>query len=136
LPIGTADFRIEMSKITVMDVILISAVLLLSIGIMVRGKLFRESPTLVRAEAVVYCDGQELQRIDLQKDREIALPGGKMVLAVEGGTIRVKESDCHRQVCVHAGLARFPGETIVCVPNKTVIEIAAGGVPGVDAVAF
>ena len=67
---------------------------------------------------------------------EITLPGGKMVLAVEGGKIRVKQSDCHRQMCVHAGSVRFAGETIVCVPNKTVIEVAAGGVPVVDAVAF
>lgn len=136
MPMDTADFRIEMSRITVFDMILISAVLFLSIGIIVEGKLFRETFPHVSSEAVVYCDGQELQRIDLRKDMEIALPGGKMILSVEGGKIRVKASDCHRQMCVHAGSVRLPGETIVCLPNKTVIEVAAGGVSGVDAVAF
>jgi hypothetical protein len=136
LPADFADFRIEMKRITVFDVILISAVLFLSIGILVDEKCFRAASTPVRAEAVVYCDGQELQRIDLRRDIEIALPGNKMVLAVEGGKIRVKGSDCDRQTCVHAGSIRFPGESIICVPNKTVVEVATGGTAGVDAVAF
>lgn len=136
MSIDTACFRIEMNKMTVFDVILIGTVLFLSTGFIVNTKLFRESPTGISAEAVVYCDGQILQRLDLQKEMETTLPGGKMVLSVERKKIRVKHSDCHRRMCVHAGSVRFAGETIVCVPNKTVIEIAAGAVPVVDAVVF
>jgi hypothetical protein len=134
LTIYTAGLRIEINKMTVFDVMLILAALFLSIGAIVQTKLFREPATVIGAQAVVYGDGKELQRIDLQKEGDIALPGGKMVLAVKNGTVRVKQSDCHRQTCVHAGPIGSTGETIVCVPNKMVIEIAGGVVPVVDAV--
>lgn len=136
MSIDTAEYRIEINRMTVFDVILILAVLFFSTGIIVKTKLFREHPAAIGTEAVVYLDGKELQRIDLQKDMDIALPGGKMALVVKGGTIRVKQSDCHRQMCVHAGSIGSTGESIVCVPNKMVIEIAGGVAPVVDAVVF
>ncbi|MDX9785547.1 MAG: NusG domain II-containing protein [Desulfobacterales bacterium] len=136
MPIAATRFRIELNKMTVLDIVLICAVLFLSTNIIVKTKLLRASPPAISAEAIVYCDGREQQRIDLRKDMDIVLPGKKMVIAVEGGKIRIKQSDCHRQMCVHAGWVRLAGETIVCVPNRIVIEVAAGAVPVVDAVVF
>lgn len=121
---------------TVGDVILIAAVIFLSIGIIVKAKLFQATQTGPSTEAIVYCDGRALQRLNLLEDTEVVSPDGTMVMVVEDGKIRVKQSNCHRQMCVHAGWVRFSGESIVCVPNKTVIEVSAGALPVVDAVVF
>lgn len=128
--------RIEMKRITVFDVVLIGTVLLLSTGILFRERLSLASPKVVSAKGVVYHDGQMLLRIDLSKNGTTTLPGSNMVLVVSGGKIRVQRSDCHRQMCVHAGWIGYSGEIIACVPNKTIIEVAAGSVPVVDAVVF
>jgi hypothetical protein len=134
--IASSSPRIEMNKITLFDVLLIGAILIFSIGFIAKAKFTPEPASLAHVEAVIFRDGKEIQRINLQKNAEIPLPGGKMTIAVEKGKIRVKQSDCHRQTCIHSGWIHSPGEAIVCVPNKTVIEISNGNAPLIDAVAF
>jgi len=36
---------------------------------------------------------------------------------------RILDSDCPAKICVHTGWIRMPGETIVCLPNKILLEI-------------
>ncbi len=48
---------------------------------------------------------------------------GHNVVVIENGAVRVAEADCPDQVCVHTGAISGPGETIVCLPNRLLIEI-------------
>jgi len=88
------------------------------------------------ATAAIYQSGNLNQLLKLEQDREIVLLGGKMIVEIKDKKIRVKKSDCPRQVCVHAGWISHPGEAVICVPYKTVIEIGAAGKPALDAVVF
>ena len=72
----------------------------------------------------------------LDKDQEISLLNGKMLIEIKGKKLRVKKSECPRQVCVNAGWIRLAGENIICVPFKTLIEVKSTGAPLVDAVVF
>ncbi len=51
---------------------------------------------------------------------------GHNKLVIENGAVRMLEASCPDQVCVHTGAISKPGQTIVCLPNRVVIEISGG----------
>ncbi len=128
--------RVRLDKITFLDVIIIAFIVLLSAGILLRTKLnLNREPSKVIG-AAVYHDGKLAQRLALDKDREIILLNGKMLIEVRERKVRVKKSECPRQLCVKTGWIQHTGETVICVPFKTLIEITSARTPVVDAVVF
>jgi len=75
-----------------------------------------------------------LEEVDLKGNRLIMLPVGEMQVEVKNGQIRVASSDCPKRICVNTGWIRTPGQVIVCVPNKVLIQINTGASPLLDAV--
>mgnify|MGYP001360782972 CR=1 FL=1 len=78
--------------------------------------------------AIVSVDHQEVKRIRLDHaaDQTFTVEdgdGGYNTIEVQHGKIRVKGANCSDQVCVRTGFISEPGETIVCLPHKVVIEI-------------
>ena len=137
-PAGTQPSgpRVDLKRMRILDFVLIAAILLGSAGALL-GSIGEQKPSLPPAkEVIIYQDGTALQKLTLAGDREISLLGGRMVLEVREGKVRVKKSDCPRQFCVHQGWARHEGESIVCVPFKTLIEIQSNSEPVVDAVVY
>lgn len=128
--------RVDLRKITLFDVILIASILLLSAGILLRTKLNLNRKPSAAMGASVYHDGKLHDRLAVDTDRELVLLNGKMLIEVKGKKVRVKKSECPRQLCVKTGWIQYTGETIVCVPFKTLIEINSGDTPVVDAVVF
>lgn len=61
---------------------------------------------------------------DTEKIR-IEIPGkiGRCVLVIEDGKAYMEEADCPNQICVHHSAISHKGETIVCLPNRIVIEV-------------
>ena len=47
--------------------------------------------------------------------------------------VRVSESDCPGQDCVHTGTITRAGQSIVCLPEQVVVQLSGGG-SGPDAV--
>ena len=129
--------RLDLNRLTLLDVIAIVVLLLLSTSVILHNKLGSNLPWARAAEASIFRDGELLfQHLKLDKDQEVVLSNGAMVVEVRDGRIRVKGSDCPRRICLHTGWIQHPGETIVCVPNKMVIEVeASGSAPSLDAVA-
>ena len=72
----------------------------------------------------------------MRQDRQIMLPVGRMRIEVKGRGIRVTGSDCPKQICVNAGWIKTPGQTIICVPYRVLIEIKGKDTPLLDAVAY
>ncbi|MCI3919429.1 NusG domain II-containing protein [Paenibacillus sp. TRM 82003] len=64
---------------------------------------------------------EEEQRIEIRTDR------GYNLLVASGGGIRMAEADCPDDLCLLMGEKRRVGETIVCLPNRVVVEIVGGG---------
>jgi hypothetical protein len=121
---------------TIFDAVLVGLIVLFSIGIMVHTGfgLDRKSPNVL--EASIYHEGELLNRLKLDRDQEVKLLDGKMLVEVREKRIRVEKSECPRQICVNTGWIRYPGESIVCVPFKILIEITPTVSPTVDAVVF
>jgi len=55
----------------------------------------------------------------------IEIPGkvGICTLVINKGEVYMESADCPNQICVHHSRISRKGETIVCLPNRVVIEI-------------
>ena len=60
--------------------------------------------------------------------------GGLNVIEIERGRIRMLESDCPLNVCVHRGWVSGGMMPIVCFPNRVVITFEGRSDDGIDAV--
>jgi len=85
---------------------------------------------------MVYDNGKLIRRVELNLNKKINLEEKGMILEVNEGKIRVLKSTCPNKLCVNLGYIEFPGQKIVCIPNKTVIEIPAQGNLKLDAVIY
>ncbi|WP_226038357.1 NusG domain II-containing protein [Aquibacillus saliphilus] len=79
--------------------------------------------------AVISVDNQEVRRVMLtgNKGEEVfditQHESDTNTIEVIDDRIRIKAATCNDQVCVLTGFISKPGQTIVCLPHKLVIEI-------------
>ncbi len=71
--------------------------------------------------AAVFVEGEPKKDILLSKDALFEL--GPMLIEVRDGRIRVLSADCPRKICVNSGWISSPGQSIICIPNKSVVSI-------------
>lgn len=104
------------------DVILIAALLIIAVVAFVLVSLMTSNKG---TEVVVKVDGKQLHALSLKKDTrlEIICDAGKNTLIIENECVYVTDSDCPDRLCENMGPISKPGQTIVCLPHKLVIEI-------------
>lgn len=88
-----------------------------------------------QAEVTVYFDGEELARYPLDVDRSVRIPsseGKYNVLEIKEHKADITEATCPDKICVHQRPIGRTGETLVCLPNKVVVEIKSDSAPGMD----
>ena len=75
--------------------------------------------------ATVLLDGEVFAEYSLSENREIEIWNGDgyNVLVIEGGKAFVKSASCPDGICVAHRPIEHNGESIVCLPNKMVVEI-------------
>lgn len=89
-------------------------------------------PAAEAGKVRITCRGEEYGVYALNEDRtiEVVREGHSNVVSIQSGTVHMKSADCHNQVCVDTGVISRTGETIVCLPNRVVVEILADGKGG------
>jgi len=121
----------DLGRVTVLDVLLIAVLLVLPGWALVRSwRAASERPV-----ASIFQNNRLLGVYTLDRDQVITVGDDArpaMRIEIKGGAIRVAESDCPKGVCKHAGWIRTPGRSIVCVPNKVLVELR-GEPKGYDA---
>ena len=96
----------------------------------------------ISKKATIKIDGQiytTLTLDDSNERREIPLTltnDNFMRIVSEKGKIWVEESTCPDKVCVRTGEINKPGQSSVCLPNKTVIYIEGTEETDLDDVSF
>lgn len=81
--------------------------------------------------AVIKVNNEEVERVALTGNTEHDIfdihtsETDYNTIEVRGESIRIKGANCYDQVCVQFGFISKPGETIVCLPHRLVIEIEA-----------
>lgn len=101
--------------VLVMLAVAMTALLIINYGVKKKG-----------TYAVVKVDGQELYKLELDKDTTVDVAGyqgGLNRIEVKAGKVSMTEADCPDELCVKTGKISRTGETIVCLPHRVVIEI-------------
>lgn len=88
-------------------------------------------------------DGKVTGTYPLSRDRIITLnsSGRHNEIVIKDRTVHMEESSCKNQVCVDQGKINRVGQSIICLPNRVVVEITGNSAAegkeddGVDAVA-
>lgn len=70
---------------------------------------------------VVSINNEEYLRVPLKEDKVITLPQNTVV--IKDGKVYVESSLCPDKVCINKGKISKKGETIICLPAKTVLEV-------------
>lgn len=71
-------------------------------------------------------DGNEVITADIDVNRRLSIKGaiGITEIEIKDGRVRVIDSPCSNKTCVKTGWIDKPYQTIICIPNHVVIEIA------------
>ncbi len=74
---------------------------------------------------VVEHNNKVIYKLPLNQNRSIAVSGdvGGLVLQIKNKKVWVSQSHCAQKICMHMGKISHPGQIIVCVPNRIVIQI-------------
>lgn len=105
-------------QVSIYDFILTGAVLIFSVSILFS---FQKNASGNEKKALIYNNNILVEKADLSRGKVINLD--EMQIEIREGRIRVLEADCPRKICRHAGWISSSAQTIVCVPNKILIEI-------------
>ena len=89
--------------------------------------------------ATVVLEGETIARYDLSalagpEDLEVEGAAYPITIQAEPGRIRILESGCPGQDCVHTGWASQAGQQIICLPNRLVISLSGGASDDIDAI--
>ena len=114
------------------DIILIGVLLIISLSVLLFVFLTREEG----AVADVYVDGVKVAEYPLSIDGVYYLNNGSNVLVIEDSVAYMREANCpdkfSKNGCVNTGKISYVGQTIVCLPNKIIVEIVGEGEGIVD----
>ncbi len=116
------------------DVILIAGLLLAALAAFGGISWYLAADTQ-KAEAVVEVDGQEKGRYPLDQDTSVEIQledGSYNLLEIKDGRADITEASCPDKICVDHRPVSRRGESLVCLPNKVVVEIENGQEAEVD----
>lgn len=115
------------------DIILIGAFLLLAILLSVYLYAYGDEGDKV----IVKIDGEVSEEFSLSENINyiIELGDGKYnTLRIQDGYAEITDASCPDQICVNHQPIQKSGESIVCLPNKLVIEIESDSARDIDAI--
>lgn len=108
------------------DVILIIITLILSMSAMYYTKRINDS---IKSNYIsIQLDGKEIKKVYFGKEvfgKEIPIKSqyGYNLIEIGDNRVRVKKADCPDKLDVRQGWIDRAGQTIICLPNRLVIEI-------------
>lgn len=82
----------------------------------------------------VKVDGKVTGKYSLAEDQTVKINGGTNLLEIKDGKADMIEADCPDKLCVHQKAVSKNGESIICLPNKVVVEIESSETSEYDAV--
>ena len=121
-------------RLNTLDIAVIVLIVLFATGVILHTSFGSTPGTAKVVEATIYRDGKIYKQVKVDEDQELPLLDGKTVVQIQQGRLRILKSDCPRQICVNKGWIHRPGETIVCVPYRTLIELKGSDSLALDAV--
>lgn len=75
-----------------------------------------------QGKKVAVCLRESCSYYDLKSDTTIEI-GTANILTIEDGLVYMESADCPDQICVNTGKISLLNQTIICLPNRVVVEI-------------
>ena len=77
-------------------------------------------------QVLIRTDNELIRSFPLNEDRIFTLSNelGTNTIVIENGAVYVTDADCPDKICEQMGSISKPGETIVCLPHKLVVEVS------------
>jgi hypothetical protein len=117
------------SPVCLNDVILFAGLIVIGVLLFVVFVLSKSDG----ANADVYVDGKLAASYSLNSDANVNLNfSGYNRLEIKDGRASVTDANCPDKLCVHQKSISKDGETIICLPHKTVIKISGGDKSDID----
>lgn len=114
------------------DIYIVGVILLLAAASWLAYHLM--GPAGPRAMLRITVDGEELGRYDLEEEQDIPI-GNTNLCRIRDGRVTMTEATCPDHLCIRQKAIDIRGGTIVCLPNKVVLDIVDGEETGeLDAV--
>lgn len=87
--------------------------------------------------AVVTVDGKPYGTYSLAENQTIEVKQNHHInkITIKDGAVQMSYSTCKNQVCVKDGSISLTNQSLVCLPNKVMVEIRGGREEGLDGVA-
>lgn len=82
----------------------------------------------------VRIDGEIAETYTLSEDKVVKLNGGTNTMKIERGKVDMTDADCPDKLCVHQKAISKNNESIICLPNKIVIQVVSQDESKIDAV--
>lgn len=109
-----------------MDMVIIGSLLVLALLSLLAIEFYRSRPFDARI-VEIKVDGQLIESFEwtegLEKEIEVDTEFGYNRIRVESGGLFMEYADCPDQVCVRDGRIDSPGELLVCLPHRLIVEI-------------
>ena len=129
---------VDLNSMKKNDVILTVVILALALAAF-GGISWYSANSTKEPEAVIYLDGKEQGRYSLNQDTVVEIPaedGNYNLLEIKDGQADMTKASCPDKICVNHRPVKHQGESLVCLPNKVVVEIANGQEPEIDSSAI
>lgn len=103
--------------------------------------LINNQKTYAKTEVEIKVEGKLVKRVHLDTvtgTQQIPIQNkyGKNIIQIKDGSVSIIDADCPDKICVKDGSIHKPGQVLVCLPHKLIIEIKGNNNSETDDVAF
>lgn len=86
---------------------------------------YQTRPQKEAQTVTISVDGQVYRQFILPQENTLVLENG-VVIQFEGMRVRILSSDCPDHTCVKNGWLTKAGQSSICLPNRTVLQLDGG----------
>jgi len=116
------------------DLILIGVVILLGLAVII----FMNATQSEGSKIVITIDGNVYDTLELKENTTYTIKGDNGEwnnFEIKDGYVNMLDASCPDKLCVNQKDIHYNNETIVCLPNKVVLEVIGGEENEVDMIA-
>ncbi|MEA3423273.1 MAG: NusG domain II-containing protein [Bacillota bacterium] len=118
------------------DYVIIVLILLVALAVYIGNEIINQNYSDKNVE--IYSDGQLVyQSVLIESTNDVFIIDNELgynKIVIEDGIVSMLEADCKDQVCVLSKAISKPGESIVCLPHKVVVQINGAAKNDVDVI--
>ena len=105
---------------SISDILIVSVIIIVALV----GIIFVTTASGNVTEVKITVNGEVYKEASLKSDKKQVIKiNDTNTVVIENGYVYMQDADCKDQLCVKQGKISNEGESIVCLPNKIIVEI-------------